>query len=250
MFKEDKTVSLGLSGLSIVLIIIVWTIAAIRIDNIYIMPRPDSVLKAFLQLLTELNTYIIVSLTFIRLFISISIAAIAGLLFGLLAGIRYQIAALLKPIVVTLRTVPVITIIIIVLILYGNEVSLYIISFLLLFPIIYQAVYEGVKNIDSKLKDALILETNPYSLHAMTQFFFPLSLSYFKTALLQSAGLGIKVLVVAEFIAQTKNSIGWELNFHRINLEYDIVFAWTIILIIIVLAIEYFVNAYVKYQND
>jgi ABC-type nitrate/sulfonate/bicarbonate transport system permease component len=112
--------------------------------------------------------------------------------------------------------------------------------------LIYQAELDGIKNINKTLLEVLKLDCDKCSFPAVKMVFLPLSMPFFRTSLLQSAGLGIKVLVVAEFIAQTNHSIGRELYFNRINLEYSRVFAWTIILIIIVTGIEYLVNKYLK----
>ena len=212
------------------------------------MPEPIQVFKDLVGLLGEWRTYKIILTTLSRLFVSIGLATFFGLTLGLISGIRYQVEALLKPIVISLRTLPVISIIVVVLILYGNTSSLYIISFLLLFPLIYQSELDGIKNIDPLLIEALKLDCKNCSWPAVKMVFFPLSLPFLRTGILQSAGLGIKVLVVAEFISQKSPSIGRELYFNRINLEYSKVFAWTMILIFIVLVIEHLVNRYLKYS--
>jgi NitT/TauT family transport system permease protein len=250
MRKENLSISHLLSTSTVILIIVVWQFYAMRIDNMFLMPRPFDVLKEFLNLLKDPQTYVVLGYTFFRLIMSISAAALFGLILGLISGVHYQVEALLKPIIITLRTLPVISIIVVILILYGNTMSLYIISFLLLFPIIYQAELDGVKNIDPLFLEVLNLDCDKCSMPAVKMVFFPLSLPFFRTSLLQSIGLGIKVLVVAEFIAQTKNSIGWELYFHRINLEYSVVFAWTFVLILLVTGIEHIVVRYIKYQTN
>lgn len=247
MTKKNLSISHILSTFSIILVLIIWQIYAIKVNNPYLMPDPIKVLIEFFKLLGEGSTYIIILTTIKRLFISIALATTFGLILGLLSGIHYQIEALLKPIIVSLRTLPVISIIVVVLILYGNTTSLYIISFLLLFPLIYQSELDGVKNIDPLLLEVLKLDCDKCSWQAIKMVFFPLALPHLRTGILQSAGLGIKVLVIAEFIAQTRISIGRELYFNRINLEYSRVFAWTLILIIIVVVIEHFVTRYVKY---
>jgi len=247
MEKKNIAVSHALSTFSIVLILVAWQLYSIKVNNPHLMPDPLDVFKQFFILLGEAQTYIIILATFKRLLITIALATAFGLTLGLLSGMHYQLEALLKPIVISLRTLPVISIIVIVLILYGNTFSLYIISFLLLFPLIYQSELDGVKNIDPLLLDVLKLDCNKCSFNAIKMVFFPLSLPHLRTGILQSAGLGIKVLVVAEFIAQTKTSIGRELYFNRISLEYSKVFAWTIILICIVVVIEHFVARYLKY---
>lgn len=247
MGKPNLKISHSLSLLSVILVLVLWQLYARSVDNPYLMPDPISVFKELFNLLGTWSTYVIVLTTFKRLVISVAIATTFGLSLGLLSGMHYQLEALLKPIIVSLRTLPVISIIVIVLIMLGNTVSMYVVSFLLLFPLIYQAELDGVKNIRPILIDVLRLDCNKCSWGAIRMVFFPLALPHLRTGILQSAGLGIKVLVVAEFIAQTGISIGRELYFYKQNLEYARVFAWTIILIVIVLTVEHYVNKYIKY---
>ena len=72
--------------------------------------------------------------------------------------------------------------------------------------------------------------------------YFPLIAGYLKTAILQSGGLGIKVLVMAEYLAQTPISIGARLYMERVFLRYDYVFAWTILLVILALLFEFAIH--------
>lgn len=246
MKNKSLLTSNSLSTLSVFIILIIWQLYAIKVNNEFLMPTPMIVFKDLLILLGEGKTYFIIFMSLSRLAISVAIASFLALLFGLLAGVFYQVEAFFKPIVVTLRTLPVVSIVVVVLILYGNTFSLYLISFLLLFPIIYQAELEGIKNIPQDLLDVLSLECNHCPFEVIKMVYYPLALPYFKTGMLQSTGLAIKVLVVAEYLSQTQISIGREIYFNRINLEYANVFAWTIILIIIVLVIEHFIQKYLK----
>lgn len=250
MRKSNIVIRHSMSTVAILTVLILWQIYALRVDNHYLMPYPYDVLKSLIELLTTWDTYLTIFQSLLRLLISLAISIVAGLGLGLISGVRYEVEALLKPIVVTLRTLPVITIIIVVLIMWGNVVSLYIISFLLLFPIIYQTELDGIKNIDRTLLEVLVLECNKCNLRTIKLVFLPLSMPFLRTGIIQSIGLGIKVLVVSEFIAQTKVSIGRELYYNRVNLDYSYVFAWTIILIGIVLLVEHIVERYLKTQAD
>ncbi|MGM0436589.1 MAG: hypothetical protein ACQEQA_06005, partial [Bacillota bacterium] len=50
--------------------------------------------------------------------------------------------------------------------------------------------------------------------------------------------LGFKVLVMSEFIAQSDVSIGRMLYEGRITLDYESVFAWTLLIVFVVFVIE------------
>lgn len=202
------------------------------------MPDPIRVFNRFIELLLTKETYTVLLTSLSRLLLSLVLATFLGTLLGLLSGMNSKVEAFLKPIILTIRTLPIISIIIVILIIFGNTITLYIISLLLLFPIIYQAELDAVKNIDPLLIDVLKLESDDNNKNVLTLVYFPLSIPFLRTALIEAVGLGFKVLVVAEYIAQTKVSIGKEIYMARINLEFADVFAWTFMLLVFVLLIE------------
>ena len=232
-----------LGFVTLLIITIFWYLNALRVNNAYLFPYPLDIIRTLWNLLITPNTYAILFFSFRRLLISIVLASTLAIILGLFAGIKGWFADLLNPIVTALRTLPVASIIVVILILYGQFLSLYIITFLMLFPIIYEATKQGVLNIESSLIEALELEQRRPIIEVL-YIYLPLSTSYIKTGFLQSIGLGFKVLVMAEFIAQSPMSIGRALYLGRINIQYDVVFAWTIIIIILVTFIEYWVNLF------
>ncbi len=230
-----KKTSLGL--LAVALFILLWTVASLRVDNRLLLPAPTDVLSALGRLLSTPQTYRILLSSFVRLLTAVALGTGVGVFIGLLAGVLPNVDAFFKPLVTSLRTVPVASVIVVILILYGSRTSLYIITFLMLFPILYEATRQGVLNIDPSLKEAYRLETQRWWFAAL-KFYLPLTLPFIKTGLLQSLGLGFKVLVMAEFVAQSPVSIGQALYISRISLAYDDVFAWTLIIIALVLMLE------------
>lgn len=240
--KSKKLVNAILSASSILIMFIVWQLYSISVNNPTLMPNPINVFKSLYEMLINKDTYVVVFTSLSRLLFSLILATVLGTILGLLSGIHSSVEAFLKPLIVTIRTLPVISIIIVILIIFGNTVTLYIISLLLLFPIIYQAELDGVKNIDRLLIDVLRLECDDSNINVLKMVYFPLSIPFLRTALIEAIGLGFKVLVVAEYIAQTKVSIGKEIYMAKVNLEFTEVFAWTIMLLLFVLIIEFTVE--------
>ncbi len=227
--------------LTIGIILLLWQIQAVRIGKPDFFPYPRQVWDTLVFLLSDQNTYQIILRSFARLITAIGMASLAGIVLGTMAGFTPVLATMMRPVVTSLRTLPVASLIVIILILYGHTRSLYIITFLMIFPLVFEAAKQGVLNISTTLKWALLLEKVPWR-KKMTKVYLPLAFPYIKTGFLQSIGLGFKVLVMAEFIAQSPQSIGNMLYRGRINLQYDHVFAWTIILIIIVTMVELFIQ--------
>lgn len=229
--------------LSIFFIFLVWILAGIIIDNELLLPRPGLVFKALFDLLTDGASLLVILKTILRLLLGLIIAFVVGFLCGVLAAFKTNFALFINPIVTVLRTIPVISITVILLIISGFETTPYIITFLMLFPLIYQVIYGAIKDLDPALVDVYLLEDN----HFMTRLihcYIPLISTQIRTALLQSLGLGIKVLVMAEYLSQTRQSIGNELYLAKVNLQYDEVFAWTLLLIFMALLFEAIINHY------
>ena len=80
--------------------------------------------------------------------------------------------------------------------------------------------------------------------------YIPLSIPFLRSALIDAVGLGFKVLVVAEYIAQTKVSIGRTIYMNKVNLDFTGVFAWTILLLLFVQLIEWVVERSLKYNSN
>lgn len=229
----NKLISLS----AVTLLLLVWFVISQNVGNTYIVPSPNQVFDDVFQLLTEVENLYIIGQSLFRLILSLLVASLTGIVLGFLAAKYKWINQFFKPIISTIRTTPIVAIIIILLVLVGRMNSVYIIVFLILFPIMYESIIGGVYNIDDNIFDAFRLDpsTLPQTFFYM---YLPLTLSHIKIALLQSVGLGFKVLVMAEFIAQTHNSIGLKLYEASISINYSIIFAWSIIIIILAISIE------------
>ncbi|MCK7486573.1 MAG: hypothetical protein MZU97_14405 [Bacillus subtilis] len=77
--------------------------------------------------------------TALRLVVAMGVAAAVGLGTEIAAGLVPDVYRFLRPVVTVLRTVPVISIVVIVLIVFGFESTPYAITFLMVFPILFQA---------------------------------------------------------------------------------------------------------------
>ncbi len=223
--------------ISISVIILLLYLLCYVVDNTIIFPTPTTILEAFFNLLKTKETYIIIGSTLLRLLISLIISFIIGATLGVLAGKFNFLNLFLRPFITIFRSLPLASIIVIIMIILGFNKSPYIICMLMLIPIIYEAFLNGTLNLNKELMEVWRLESN-FNERVIFKIIFPLSKPFIKTAYTQSVGLGIKVLVMAEFICGTKNSIGRALTNSANYLEYDKVFAWSLIAIILVIIVE------------
>lgn len=235
----------GITATAVFSLFLVWFAGSAIMDNPLLLPGPIAVFSAFGNIITEETGLLAIGMTLLRLALAMGVALVSGLFLGVWAGLKPAVGVFLRPLVTVLRTVPVISIVVIILIVAGFEKTPYVITFLMIFPLFFQGISEGVSAIDPELVDVYKLEDNRF-FTGLRHCYLPLIQNHIKTALLQSAGLGIKVLVMAEFLAQTRNSIGNQLYLAKVNLEYDRVFAWTILLIIVAVILESLIETYVR----
>jgi len=228
---------------SIFSIFIIWIILDSIIDNSLILPEPLVVFDSIINIFTDRQSILSILHTLLRLVISLLVASILGFILGLLAGLKKGFSYFMNPIVTMLRTIPVISVIVIILIILGFDLAPYAITFLMLFPLIYQGIQSGITHIDKEFIDVYDLEDNNIFTKIL-HCYIPLIAKDIRTSLLQSLGLGIKVLVMSEYLAQTQQSIGNELYMAKTNIEFSEVFAWSFILITIALLFELIINHY------
>jgi len=218
-------------------VFLVWIAASAIVDNAMLLPSPAATFSALTSLLTERASLLSIGATILRLVAALAGATLLGLSAGVAAGLVDGVYRFLRPVVTVLRTVPVISIVVIVLIVFGFSSTPYVITFLMIFPLVFQAAADGIRRIDPELVDVYRLEDDTV-LGGLRYCYMPLIASDVRTALLQSAGLGVKVLVMAEYLAQTPSSIGNALYLAKVELDFATVFAWTALLVLMAAAIE------------
>ncbi len=222
---------------SILSLVFIWYLIYIIIDHPLLIPPISKVAETFFKMLIESNFLNALGHTAFRLIISLAISLVCGISLGYLSAKNKTAELILRPHVTILKTIPVISVIIIMYILVGYQIAPYIITFFMIFPIFYQATYHGIKAINQDLLDVYHLEMENRYLEIKYVYLQNIK-DYLILAFFQSFGLGFKVLVTSEYITQTNQSIGKLLYQAKINLAYDKVFALTIVLVIITVVVE------------
>ncbi len=236
-------------GLAVLTIFVLWILANALVGSALLLPGPGAVFLRLGEMLLEADTWHNIGMTFVRLIGSLALALITGFGVGWLAGLYPNFRRFVTPGVTIFRTIPVVSVIVIILILFGFRIAPFIISFLMIFPIMYQATVEGMTRLDEELAGVFFLEANG-KWKKLWYCDLPQMMGYIRTGVLSSAGLGIKVLVMGEYLAQTPNSIGNALYLDKIALSYDGVFAWSILLVVIALLLESLIEQAKRRFND
>lgn len=212
--------------------LIVWQAAAAGIDNRILMVGPVQVLYAFLQNLMQPDFIRTVLSSFVRIGLGFFLALFAGLLFGA-AGYRFRIAReILKPVIQTLKSVPVASFVVLLLIWFGSGRLSFFISFLIVFPNVYVNTIAGLKSADAGLLEM----AQVFGMRRRNRFFYiyrPALMPYLNSCLKISLGMCWKSGVAAEVIGLPDHSLGERLYMSKIYLDTAGLFAWTLTVILI-----------------
>ncbi len=221
----------------ILFILLVWFFASRIVDNSIVIPKISEVLQALGSLLQTKQTYVVIFNTISRLILTVSISFVLALFCSILAGSITRVKDFLKPIMTLMRTTPVAAVIIILLMIFGNIKSPYIITSLVILPIMYEGILVSFENIDQGIIDEVKMLSN-LNFRVAKEVYLPIVTPQILSTLVATIGLGLKVMVMSEFIAQPNNTIGYVMLQEKNFLEMDYVFAWTIILVVFVLLVE------------
>ena len=116
-------------------------------------------------------------------------------------------------------------------------------------PIIWQNLLDGYSAIDKNLIELADVYEFSYS-KRLKLLVFPTLKKYLIPALITASGLAWKAGIAAEIIAYTKNSIGQGINDAKYNMETATVFAWTLVVIVLSIALEKTTKYFLRRVKD
>lgn len=205
--KHHKTMVVIISILGILFVFGVWWIIAACVNN-NLFPTPVEAFKAFGELFVLGGTWTAVGTTLLRLIISFFICLLSALILGLIAGRFKYFKIFLNPFIVILRTLPTAAVVYALVVIMKPNYAIQILLFLLMFPILYQAVVSGVENIDKNILNSVRMEMGIMDIRSITKIVIPCASPSVALGCIQSLGLGMKVAIMSEVLVGTSDVIG------------------------------------------
>lgn len=217
--------------------IFIWEIFSLIINQEIYLPSPITTFYALVDLLKSYNTYITIFYSTYRTITGFLISCFAGIILGYFCGINKFVYDLFNPLIGIIRTVPVMSIIIIAIMWFKDTNVPIFVAFLMCFPIIWTNTVSGIKSTDIKLLQ-MCKVYNINKLSTIKSVYFYSALPYLKAGMVSSLGLGWKVTSAAEVLSLPKYSIGRFLYDSKVYLEVPDLFAWTFIIILLSILFE------------
>lgn len=224
-------------ALAILLWIGVWQVLAMAIAEKIIIVSPVEVLEEILRSLGDKVFWINIVYSTSKVIGGFISGTIIGVLFAILANRYNLMRILLEPLFQSIKTVPVVSFIIILLFFIKNFYLPIIISTLIVLPITYFNVLNALLNIDKKFLTIAHLYNFSYG-KKLKYIFIPTVRKSLWGTFKSTAGLAWKSSLAAEVIAMPKYGMGKEILQGKLYLETEKVFAYTFVAIILSLLME------------
>ena len=215
----------------------VWEIASLLIGEELFLPSPISVLEALVASAVDLSFWSAVLFTIDRIILGFIISLSSAVILAFLSYRWRILGILLEPIVKVVRATPVASIVILILVWVRSRNLSVVISFMMVFPVVYQNVLKGLCNTDRNLiemADAYRIRT----LKRIRYIYLPYLVPYLESAISISLGLAWKSGIAAEVIGLPDGSIGERVYEAKIYLSMPDLFASTVTVIILAFVFE------------
>ncbi len=237
--KLGKFKSLALKAAAVVFWIAVWHIGASAVNkNLMVkIPLPLETFEAFFENCTQLYFWQTVGTTLLNIIAGFLFAVVFGILGGLLAGHSKIFKAFSSPVIHLVRAVPVAAFIIVAWLWIPSRALPPFISFLMVMPIIWSHTQAGLEGIDEKLIEA----ARVYGISKkdiVLKIKLPLISVQLRTGCITGLGIAWKAGVAAEVISTSTGSLGALLSSAKSGINYEQVFAVTLMVVILSVLLE------------
>ncbi len=222
---------------AVFLTLLVWQMAAMLLDEKILLPSPLDVLLRLGTLWQDVTFWSSVGFTFIRIAGGFFLALILALLLSVLAGRFSLVETLLWPFMSTAKSIPVASFIILCLVwLTSSSLSTFI-SFLIVLPVYYTNLLNGIHSIDRSMLEMAEVFRVPWH-RRFVYIWLPQLKPFFLSASSIALGLAWKSGIAAEIIGLPDGSIGEQMYEAKIFLNTTDLFAWTIVVVLISVVFE------------
>lgn len=217
---------------SVAFFFLLWKFFSLAIDSPLILPSPESVAADFFSLASEKIFLKSLAFTLFRVFCAFFISSFFGILFGFLCTKFSALKILFEIPLAFVRSVPLVSVILIVLFWLGSDSVPVFAAVLLSFPVMFTSAFYGFSFKDKKMESVC----NIFKITEMQKFLFlkiPYAKEFLKDAMENSCGMIWKAIAAAEVLSVPKFALGSQLQNFQVVLEISKVFAVTIFIVLL-----------------
>lgn len=217
--------------------LIVWQAVGMAAEENFLFATPLAVAETLMSLVGQGGFWQTVLFSLARIGMGFVLAAMLSVALGVAAAQWYRVDELLSPLLAVIKATPVASFIIVVLIWVSSKNLSVLISFLMVFPVLYLCIRDAVRQLNGELAE--MAGVFRVSLRKRIRYLYiPEILPRFRAAASAALGLCWKAGVAAEVIGIPDGSLGERLYEAKIYLNMPELFAWTAVIVATSVAME------------
>lgn len=226
----------------------VWQIIAMLVHKPVLFASPIETVQALCRQFPQKDFWLSAGNSLLHIAAGFGVAFAAGLMIGASAWRLSLLRSLLSPLLAFMKSVPVASFIILALVWFRSENLAIVVSAIIVFPLIYFAVINGLDSTDGKLLEmAQVFRVRPW--RKLWDIYRPSVMPYLLTACSSALGMSWKAGIAAEVIGTPLHSIGEQMYYSKLYMNTAELFAWTTVVILLSLAFEKLVLHLLKFAG-
>ncbi len=244
---SDRIQGIGLRIGSILVLIALWWLLSVWMDDNQVLPGPWVIGVTILRILEEPgpeghSAWFHIGITLGRIFVTFAVTMLVGIAIGLAMGLRKVFEQSLMALIPLALTMPTILMVFLAVLWFGfNEVGSLVAVMGVVMPFVAVNIYQGAQAMDKSLLDmAKTFRANRRQL--VRRVYVPQLMPYIFSAFRFAFGMTWKIVALAETFG-IKFGIGYMFFFWFEQFDMEQVLAWIVLFVALMLILEHGVFA-------
>ena len=230
---------IGLVGQRLALLAVllgIWWLCSLRLPH-YVLPGPQRVWDALMLIAGNGDLWNNLAITLERVSIGFVLATLISVPLGIMLGAIKPLGEFFDPVLPVLNTVSSAIWAIFAIIWFGisNATTIFVV-FMTAMPLIITNVWQGTRTVNADFIELAHTLRMP-ARKVMTKIYLPTIMPYFFSGARLAFGFGWRVSLVAETLGSS-SGVGYRLRQAADLIQTDQVFAWTLTMIAMMVALE------------
>ncbi len=224
-------------AIAVVIWLGVWQTVAMAVGEQILLASPLAVIKRLFTLWREDGFFGAILFSFVRIVGGALLGIATGCLLAALSSRAKWVEILLSPLMVTVKSVPVASFIVIALIWLSSRTLSIFISFLIVLPVVYANMLTGIRATPREMTQMAQVFRLPWYKRLLF-IRLPAVKTYLLSACGSALGMAWKAGVAAEVIGLPNGSLGEVIYDAKVYLNSVDLLAWTVIIVAISVGFE------------
>lgn len=227
--------------LGLIFLLVLWFILSLCFDhNTIIFPSPIDTFKSVGEYLIKPKTYADIGSSLLKMAIGFGISFVLAFALGIIVEDNPHLYSFFNPLVSTFKTIPTASVVFLFIVLSGARYAPIYVVILICFPILYESIVGGFKNINPQIIFATKVDGATY-IRSLFKVKLPLSMPHIIVGISSSFALSFKIEIMAEIIAgDTHSGLGVAIKSAQTQNVADMtpVFALSFIAVVLMLGLS------------